>query len=113
MNFEYACVTAIERTGKLLVDEFGIVAFDEIRRIALAFVEGRKFFVSGARLNRGTGNFVAVEMQNRQDCAVPRRIQELNSLPAAFERASFRLTIAHNTGHDQIGIIEGRAECVD
>ncbi len=51
----------------------------------------------------------AVKVQDRQHCAVARRVQELVRVPARREWPGLRFTIADDTGNDQIGIVEGGA----
>src|ERR1017187_4973115 len=52
-------------------------------------------------------------MKDRQDRAVSGRIDEVDRLPASFERTCFGLAIPDNAGDNQIWIVEGRAECMD
>ena len=63
--------------------------------------------------DRRAGDFVAIQMQNRQHRSVSRWIQELDALPASFERAGLSLAIADDASHDQIRIIERRSKGVD
>ena len=57
--------------------------------------------------NAGIGDLVAVEVKDRQNRPVRRRVQELVGMPARRQRSSFRLAIADDTSNDQIGIVEG------
>ena len=49
-------------------------------------------------------------MENRQHCAVARRVEELDAFPSAFERPGFRFAVANHARDNQIGIVERRAE---
>jgi hypothetical protein len=98
LNIAYACVGAIESCGEKLVDDFGIVAFNEFWRVAEALVERDELLVARASCDRGAGYFVAIQMQDRQHGSVARRIQELDSLPASFERAGLGFAVADDAG---------------
>ena len=52
-------------------------------------------------------------MQNRKDRAVPHRIEEVDGLPASFERTGLGFSVADHAGDDQIGIVECGAERVN
>ena len=60
--------------------------------------------------NRGIGDLEIIEMQNRENRPVGRGIQKLIAVPGAGGRSRLCLSIADNTGHDQIRIVQGRAE---
>src|ERR1700730_7450394 len=93
LNVSYPRVAAIESSGKKLMHDFGIIPFDEIWGIAEPLVVQDKFFVTRACQDRGARDFVTIQMQNRQHCSVPQWVQELNALPASFERAGLGLAI--------------------
>src|ERR1700730_10062990 len=82
LNISYARVAAIESTREQLVHDFGIVAFNEIRCVAKPFVKGDKFCITRASRDRGAGDLVTIEVQNRQHRSISRWIQELDALPA-------------------------------
>ena len=48
-------------------------------------------------------------MQDRQDHAVRRRVQEFVGMPACGKRPGFRFAVTDDTGDDQVGIVERRA----
>jgi hypothetical protein len=50
---------------------------------------------------------------DRQDRAVAGRVEEPDPLPRAFERAGLGLSVADDGHHDEVGVVEGRAEGVD
>ena len=70
-------------------------------------------FVARSSLNGRSGNFVAVQVQNRKDSAVPHRIEEVDGLPASFERTGLGFSVADDAGDDQIRIIESGSERVN
>ena len=71
-----------------------------------------QILVAAASQQRRVGDFIAVEVQDRQYRAVARGVQELGAVPAGRERAGFRLAVADDAGGDQIGVIKHRAERV-
>ena len=87
----------------------GIVAFDKIGLIAVAFEQFVEFFVRNSRQDRGAGDFVAVQVQDRQDDAVVDGIEELVRVPACGQRSGFGLAVADHAGDEEVGIVEGRA----
>ena len=84
----------------------GLIAFDEMRRVAVAAQQVIEFLVADAGEHGGIGDLVAVEMQDRQDGAVAHRIQELVRVPARRQRSGLGLAVADDTGDDQIRIVE-------
>jgi hypothetical protein len=46
-------------------------------------------------------------MQHWQHRAVAHWVEELVGMPGGRQRSGFRLTVAHNHGSNQIGIVEG------
>ena len=69
-----------------------------------------KYFVElvvrDAREVAGVGDLVAVEMQDRQDRAVARGIQELVAVPARGKRSGLGLAVADDGRDDEVGIVE-------
>jgi len=49
-------------------------------------------------------------MQDRQNCAVGGRIEELVGMPGRGQRAGLGFAIAHDAGDDETGIVEHRAD---
>src|SRR5580704_16662839 len=113
LDFSYAAVAAIQSAREKLVHDFRVVAFNEIGGVAKTFIQGDKFFVAGARLDCGAGDFVTVQVQDGEHGPISRRIQKLDALPTSFERASLSFAIADDASHDQIRIVERRSQSVD
>ncbi len=86
-----------------------LVPLDEMRRVAIAAQKLVQLLMADPGQNRGIGDLVAVEMQDRQDNPVAHRIEELVGMPARRQRARLRLAVADDTGHDQIGVVIGGA----
>ena len=87
----------------------GIVAFDEVRAVAVAAQQLIELLVADAREHGRARDLVAVQMQDRQDRAVGRGVQELVRVPARRERPGFRFAVADDAGDEQIGVVESRA----
>ena len=89
---------------------FRVVAFHEVGSPAAAPQELLQFFAFYAGQNGGVGYFIAVKMKYRKDSSIGYWAQEFVGVPGGRQRPGFRFTVADNTGYDQIGIIERRAE---
>ena len=98
-----------ERGRHELVHHSRVIPFDEMRRVAVAAKERFELLMTDPRQDCRIGDFVAVEMQDRQHRAVARRIEELVGMPARRERPCLGFAIADDGGHNEIGIIEGCA----
>ena len=85
-------------------------AFYKIRCPAVAFEQVFQLVMRDAREHGGVGNLVPVQVQNRQDGPVVYGVQELVTVPRRGQRAGFGLAIAHHGGHNQIGVVIGRAK---
>ena len=57
-------------------------------------------------------DLVAVEMQDRQHCAIANRIEELVGMPRGGQRRGFRLAVADHHRHQQVRVVIGRTEGV-
>ena len=99
----------VERGRQCLVHRRGLVAFDEIRRVAVASKERVELLAADAREHRRSGDLVAVEVQDRQHGAVVRRIEELVGVPGGGQRPRLRLAVADDAGDEQVGVVEGGA----
>jgi hypothetical protein len=100
----------IERGGHQLVHRHGIIALDDIGLVTIALEQRLKLIAGDACEHRGTGDLVAVEVQDGQHGAVVDRVEELVRMPARRQRTGLRLAVADHAGDDQIRIVEGRAE---
>ena len=103
-------VAFVERRRELTMHPGRIVARNKVDLVAVAREQHANVFVVVAAEYSGPGNFVAVQMENRQHRAVARRIEELDALPSAFERPGFRLAVADYARDYQVGIVERGAE---
>ena len=99
-----------ERGGHELVHHRRVIAFDEMRRVAVSAKKRLELLMTDPRQHGRIGDLVAVEMQDRQHGAVAHRIQKLVGMPARRKRTGLRFAITDDGGHDEIGIVERRAE---
>ncbi len=99
----------VERRRHGLVHDRRVVAFDEDRRIAIAAQQRVELGMADAREHRRIGDLEAVQMQDRQDCAIGRRIEEFIAVPSGGERAGLGFAVADDAGRDQAWIVEHRA----
>ena len=96
----------VEGRGHERVHHARVVALHEVRLVAVA-AEERFLLVSGnPREHRGPGDLPAVQVEDGEDGAVPRGVQELVGVPARGERTRLRLSVAHHAGHDEVGVVE-------
>ena len=99
----------VERRRHLRVHLGGIIALDEVRRVAVAAEQGVELVVADPGKHRRVGDLVAVEVQDRQHRTVPGRVDELVRMPCGGERAGLSLAIADDAGDDEVGVVERRA----
>ena len=100
----------VQGAGHQLVHRPWVIALDEIRGPPAAADELLQFLMLDAGQHGGITDLVAVEVQDRQHGAVGQRIEHLGGLPCGRQRSRFRLPVAHDASHDQIGIVEHRTE---
>src|SRR5580692_2479839 len=83
-----------------------VMALNEIRFVPVTGKECFQFFVWDTRQDGGICDFVAVEVQHRQNGSIPNRIQKFIRMPGSRQRTGFRLTVAYRHGDDKIRIVE-------
>src|SRR5579862_2947906 len=110
LNPANRAVTFVQRRGHLLMHRHRLVTLDEMNLVAVRGEKLADLGVGFARENSRTGDLVAIEMKDRQHRAITRRVEEVDTLPRAFERCGFRFTIANHACDDEIRIVECRAE---
>ena len=102
----------VERPAEGLVDAHRLVAFDEVHVVAVPGEEATELLVRFAPQHGGAGDLVPVEVEDRQHRSVVDRVQEAHALPRAFERSGLGLAVTDHRDHDEIGVVERRAERV-
>ena len=85
---------------------------DVERLVAAAAEQLRQFFARNAREHRRARDLVAVEVQDRQNCAIARGVEKLVRVPAGRERSGLRFAVTDDAGNDQLRIVEGRTVSV-
>ena len=86
-----------------------VVAFDEVRRVAVAPEQFGQVLLGNARQHGRAGNLIAVQVQDRQHRAVAHRIKKFVALPATAQRAGLRFAIPHDARHEHVRIVERRS----
>ena len=83
-----------------------IAAFNKNRIMTKAAQHRVKFVVANAGENRGVGDLVAIEMEDREHRAIARGIEEFVGVPRGSEWPGFGLAIANHASGDQIRIVK-------
>ena len=105
-----SCTIRVERGGHELVHLCRVVAFHEMRLVAVAAEQVLELFMADAGEHARVGDLVAVQMENRQNHTVGQRIQEFVGMPARGQRPRLRLTVADDAGDDQVRVVERRTK---
>src|SRR6185437_16760057 len=71
----------IERAGERLMDDRRIVALDKMRGVAIAAQQRRQLLAADARQHRRIGDLETVEVKDRKNRAVVRRVQKFVGVP--------------------------------
>ena len=95
--------------GHLLVHQLGVVSLHIVRLVTVAAQQLIELLMGDPREHGRVRDLVAVQVQDWEHGAVVHGVEELVGVPAGGERAGFGLAVADDTGHEQIGIVEGRA----
>ena len=102
----------VERSRERLVHGLGLVARHDHRVPAVAAEEREQLVLRDPREQRRVRDLVAVEVEDRQDRPVRRRVQELVRVPARRERPRLGLAVADDAQDEQVGVVERGAERV-
>jgi hypothetical protein len=99
----------IERARHLFVHLFGIAALDEEGIVTITRQKLPYFFIRHAAHNGRIGNLVAVEMKDRQNRAVIRRVEEFVRMPGGGKGTRLSFAIADDASGNEVGIVESCA----
>src|ERR1700729_1214154 len=102
LNLVNFCYDLIKRTGEALMHHGRNIAFHEMRFITVTADQVGQFLAADAGEHSRIGDLEPIEMKDRKNCTIPRRIEELVGVPARGERAGFRLAVADDAGDNQI-----------
>src|SRR5215208_1100328 len=105
-------VAPVECSGKPLVHAGQVVPLDEVDRVAMPFEYRADLVIGRASQHGGVGDFVAVEVQDREHGTVASRVQEAYALPGALQGSGLGLAVTDDRGDEEVRVIEGRAEGV-
>ena len=97
----------VQRARQALVHQRRVIAFDDMRLIAVPAHQRDEVAAGYARQHCRVGDLVAVEVQDRQHSAVARRVQELVRVPARRQRPGLGLAVTDDARHDEARIVEG------
>ena len=87
----------------------GLRALNEDWRPAQATEEAFELVVGNPAQDRWVGDFVAVEVQDRQHRPIAGRVDEFVDVPARRERTGFGFPVAHAGNGDQFRVVENGA----
>ena len=90
----------------------GLGALDEQRLVTVAVQQGSQLARRDPCEHGRRRDLVAVQMQDRQHGTIARRVEELVGVPSGRECAGLRFAVSDDARDEQLGIVEGRAECV-
>src|SRR5438046_667442 len=85
----------------------GLVAFNEVRHIAVAAEQVRELLPRDPRQYRGTRNLVAIEMQDWEHRAIANGIEKFVRVPAGRHRTGLGFAVTDNARDNQFRIVEG------
>src|SRR5665648_296190 len=96
--------------GHKLMHLFRLITFHKVRCPTAAIEKLLQFLMLDTGQNSRVANFVAIEMQDRQNRSVGNRVKKLVGMPCCCQGACFRFTVADDTGNNQIRIVERSTE---
>ena len=103
-------VAGVQSLCEPRVHDRRIVTLDKVGLVAMTLEEARDLRVVGPAQDGGPGDLVLVEVQDRQHRTVPARVEEADALPGALQGSRLCLAVANHGGHEQVRVVEGRAE---
>ena len=102
-------VGPIERRGQLPMHVRGVVTLDGQHLVAVATQQAVQLLPRDPGRHGRVGDLVAVQVQDRQHRAVVDRVDELVRVPRGSQRAGLELTVPHDRGDDEVGVVHRRA----
>ena len=97
LNCQNILICIFQRLRHSLVHSIMLAAFYKIWLPAHAFKEFSQIFIWNTSQNGWVGNFIAIQMQNRQYCPIPCRAQKFVALPCGSQRSCFCLAVTYHT----------------
>ena len=105
-------VGPVERRPHRAVDDLGIITADFTGGISEAPEVRSELVRRETREHRRTGQLVAIQVQDRQDGAIGRRVEHVDGLPRCAQRSGFGLAVADQARDEELGIVQRDAEGV-
>ncbi len=102
--------TVFQSGGHRLMHALRIAALHEVGGISITDEERLQFRMTNARQNGGVVDFIAVEMEYRQDRPIGNRIEEFVAMPTCGQWSGLRLAIADHHQGDQVRVVKDRSE---
>lgn len=96
----------IQRRCHSLMHQVRHVSLNKVWRPPVAAKQLLQFLAGNAGKQRRVGNFVAVEMQDRQHGAIGYRIQKLVRMPSGGKRPCFSFSVSNDASDNEIGVVE-------
>ena len=106
------CIAGVDRRRERLMHRHRIVPLDKMNVITVRVEELVDILISIPAQHRRSGNFVAIQMEDRKHCAIVDGVQKLDAFPRTLERSRLRFSIADHRDSNEIGIVENRAKGV-
>ena len=96
----------VQRCGHQLVHRRRLVAFNEMRLVTIPAQQLFQFLPADAGQNGRVGDFISVQVQDRQHGPIVDRIEKFVRVPTRCQRSGLRLAITHHTSDEQIRIVK-------
>ena len=113
LNAKNLGITILKRLSQQLMDDLRVIALNKVGLVTPSYIKGLQVCITRAPLGGWPRDFISIEVKDRQNRTVSHRIDEVDRLPASFQRACLGLAIPDDAGDNQVRIVEGRAECVN
>ena len=84
-----------------------VAAAHDTNLVAVAGEQVSQGLVAHAPKQGGAGEFVAIDVQNRQHRPRRSRVEVIIGMPGSSQRTGFGFAIANDAGHQQVGVVEG------
>jgi hypothetical protein len=88
--------------------DFRFVPRDDMGLITVTMEQRFQLVVRQAGKYGGTGDLVAVQMQNGQHGAIAHGVEEFISMPTRGQRPGLGLAVPDHTGDEQVGVVKCR-----
>jgi hypothetical protein len=87
---------------------FGLITLNEKGLVAITLQQALEFLAAYPCEDCWACDLIPIEMENREHCPVPDRVEKLIAMPAGCERPRLSFAIPNNTTGHKIRIVEDR-----